>query len=804
MSRLIYPRVGKINLTALAFLALVALPLAGCGSPQQRAQAYYESGMKLLAAHEDQKAAVEFRNALRLRKDLLPAWRGLAQTEEDTHHWQGFASVLRTILDLDPKDEATRIKLAKFLLAAGAADQSLKLVNESSEPDTNNASLLALKAVIYYKLKDSDTALRDAHAALKIEPGNVDALVVLAADRLANNDPNGALQILASHPQTQDQDLGTQLFKLKIYAQLKDYAQLESLLQSLAKRDPHNLAFRKDLANLYMSQHRSDDAEKELRAIVAADPKNSQSGLDLIRFLFKVKGPAAARAELVARIKAGGDIFPYQLALAEFDFDQGKVDDSFKLLNTLSNSSSSTQAIKAKLMLAQLNLRQKNADAAEKIVDGVLAEDQRNVEALKLRAAIRLQRNQVDGAIADLREALNDQPRSPDLMLMLSNAYERSGSIDLADKELADAMKASKFNPIVGLEYVAFLRRRGGSDRAYDVLTELANRWPNDTQVLSMLAGMRLQRHDWAGAEQIAEKMKNIGNAGVVSDQILGAALSGEHKYDASITAFQNAVAAAPTATQPMVALVAALVDAKQTDKAIKFLQAALKKDPNNAQAYLLLGNIDISSNLLNQAEQNFKAAIASQPKSDIGYEALSKLYLRQNKSDAALDVIQTGLKKQPDSANLHMALASIFERKGNYEGAISEYDYLLKQHAGSLVVINNLASLLADHRTDKASLKRAESLALSLQDSPVAQFKDTLGWIYNREGHFKESVRLLEEASAGLPDSAIVHYHLGMSYIAVGQFTKASDQLKEALNQTSNGDLQNKIKAGLKDIVKQ
>src|ERR1700733_408136 len=393
MPRLIYPRAATVH---LALVALVALLLAGCGSPEVRAQRYYDSGMKLLAAHEDAKAAVEFRNALRLKKDLLPAWRGLAQTVEDTHHWEGLAPLLRTILDLDPKDQATRIKLARLLLAGGAAEQSLKLVNESTEPDTNDAGLLALKAIISYKLKDNDTALRDAQAALKLEPGNVDALTVLAADRFANNDPNGALQFLSTNPQTQDNDLGTQLFKLKIYSQLKDYAQVEALLKGLAERYPQNVGFEKQLVNLYMSQHRPDDAEKELRAVVAADPKNTQSGLELIRFLFLIRGPAAARQELVAHINAGGNVFAYQLTLAEFDFDQGKVDDSFKLLQDLSNSASAKESVTAKMMLAELNVRQKNTDAAEKIVDDVLTNDQRNIDALRLRASIRLDSGQAD------------------------------------------------------------------------------------------------------------------------------------------------------------------------------------------------------------------------------------------------------------------------------------------------------------------------------------------------------------------------------------------------------------------------
>src|SRR5438105_1951383 len=111
------------NTIAIVLASVVALQLAGCGSPEERAQQYYENGTKLLADHEDQKAAVEFRNALRLKKDLMPAWRGLAQTQENAHNWQGLVPILQEIIDLDPKDTTTRIKLARFLIVGGAFDR---------------------------------------------------------------------------------------------------------------------------------------------------------------------------------------------------------------------------------------------------------------------------------------------------------------------------------------------------------------------------------------------------------------------------------------------------------------------------------------------------------------------------------------------------------------------------------------------------------------------------------------------------------------------------------------------------------
>ena len=133
------------------------------------------------------------------------------------HHWEGLVPILRTIVELDPKDVETKLKLARLMLLGGATDQALKLVNSLDEGANGNANVLALKAAIFYKLKDKDGAVREAQAALKIDPGNVDAMMVLAADRLANGDAKGALQILDSDscaarerprgPAFQDQDI---------------------------------------------------------------------------------------------------------------------------------------------------------------------------------------------------------------------------------------------------------------------------------------------------------------------------------------------------------------------------------------------------------------------------------------------------------------------------------------------------------------------------------------------------------------------------------------------------------------------
>jgi Flp pilus assembly protein TadD len=125
----------------------------------------------------------------------------------------------------------------------------------------------------------------------------------------------------------------------------------------------------------------------------------------------------------------------------------------------------------------------------------------------------------------------------------------------------------------------------------------------------------------------------------------------------------------------------------------------------------------------------------------------------------------------------------------------------MLEKQPGNLILANNVASLLLEHRTDQASLKRASSLAAILRKSAIPQFKDTLCWASYREGDYKTAVPLCEEAAAALPNEAAVRFHLGMSYAAISKPDKASEQLTKALEMAPQGGLAELIHTALEKI---
>jgi cellulose synthase operon protein C len=786
------------------FLLLSALLVSACGSPEQRAQSYYDRGMALIEKKDDLNARIELLNAVKYKSDKIEAWRALAGINERTRAYQQLFENLRVIVELDPNDVEARIKLGKMLLGGGAPEAALRIVERGEVAARENAGLLTLKAAILLKLRDTSGGVLEARKATELDPGDVDAAIMLASDKLSRRDLDGAMQVLSAPAIAAKKDLRVEQIRAQIFAQKGDLAQAESIIQSLIPQKPNDIALRGQLARIFVTQHRLEDAEKELRLIATANPENTGAELDVVRFLNGTKGPAAARDELVNRIKAGGDVFSYQMALADLDFMQGKSEQALALLQDLIKviGTPPEHTLAAQAKLAEFYFRKGDYPAAGKLVDDILKKDSRNVIALKVRASIRIEEGQHESAIGDLREALNSQPKSPELLLLMALAYERNGKLELADRQYADAAKSAPRSPEVTLRYVAFLEREGQTARAEDVLVEAVSANPQNVNFLNALAQIRLVRQNWDGALAAAQSIQAIGNDHGAADLIRGSAFAGQNKMEQAITSLEAAHASAPDALQPIVSLVSAYVRTRKTDRAEALVREMQKKYPDNAQLSLLLGSTYLAANNFEQAEKSFETAVEKNPKEEAGYTALANLYIRQKNYDRASSTLQTGLRQQPNNLNLKLALTAVMIEMKDYEGAIAKYESILKERPNIPVAMNNLASLLLDYRTDKASLDRAYALADGLKDSNIPQFQDTVGWAQYRRGDFNKAIPILESAQAKLPNLASIRYHLGMSYIEARQREKAAEQLKAALQLEPDGSpLKEKIQSALRSI---
>ena len=316
----------KSGVTGASIISLLLL-LTSCGSPEQNAQKYFDSGTQLIAKHDDLNARVALHTSLAYKADRVEVWRALVGVEERLHNGPAVFQDLRRVVELDPKDLEARVKLARMMFVGGAPDAATRLIEVSNDNDKPYAPLHALKALVSLRQNDAAAAVKEAQRALEIDPQNVDASLLVVAKKASDGDVDGALAQLARlNTADPSEQLRIAQEKIQIFVRKGDAPQAENLLRKLIADNPKDDRLRSQLIQLYLSSKRFDDAERELRSVADAAPSDTKSGMNLVRFIGAVKGAKAARDELADRIKAGGDTFDYQVALADLDFAEGNLE----------------------------------------------------------------------------------------------------------------------------------------------------------------------------------------------------------------------------------------------------------------------------------------------------------------------------------------------------------------------------------------------------------------------------------------------------------------------------------------------
>jgi Flp pilus assembly protein TadD len=137
-----------------------------------------------------------------------------------------------------------------------------------------------------------------------------------------------------------------------------------------------------------------------------------------------------------------------------------------------------------------------------------------------------------------------------------------------------------------------------------------------------------------------------------------------------------------------------------------------------------------------------------------------------------------------PGDPQLGLALGSAHEKRQAYEAAIRVYEQVIGAGGGSDFIVNNLAVLLLDVRTDEASYARALKLAGRFAAGPRHPFNlGVLGWAYYRNGQFGNAVQFLERAVAASPvEVTQLRYYLGMAYLKAGNAVRARQELQAAV----------------------
>lgn len=190
-----------------------------------------------------------------------------------------------------------------------------------------------------------------------------------------------------------------------------------------------------------------------------------------------------------------------------------------------------------------------------------------------------------------------------------------------------------------------------------------------------------------------------------------------------------------------------------------------------------------------------YRALVDENPQAPRIWLQMIRLAVMQKDRALVTSLMNEGLSANPDASELLWVKATELERDGDIDGAIAIYEDLYAKNPNSVVLANNLASLLSSYREDDPdSIARAGVVAARLKGVKQPAFQDTWGWIALLQGKVDDAVEHLEPAALGLPNDALVQYHLGRAYEAAERPDKARTQYERAIKLAGDTDTRRQI----------
>ncbi len=769
-------------LSMLAVIVLIQL-LSSCGGAEDRKASYFKRGMELYEQGNYVKAKLEFKNVLQIDPKDAEAHFMFGQImEKEQDYRKAYALFLRAV-ELDPNHVGALIQLGRLYALSGAPEKALEAADKVLVQKPGDPAAMVLKGLAKARMGNKEDAVKDVEAAVKVEPQNVDAVTLLAALYADLGDVDKAIKLAKQGMEKNPKNMGIHLLLARMYEKVGDTKGTVDLLKKMIALQPDNQANRNRLAAYYYSKGDKAGAEKVLRDAIVAQPESVEAKLSLVEYLGRDRSTRnQAEQELRDFVQKAPKEYRLQFALAEIYLSTGRRDEAQKIYQDISeNNKEGVDGAKARTKLAGLLMMDNKMDQAKKMIDGVLADDPKNEDALLTRAAISLASKEADKGIADLRTLLNEDPGNVKALRLKARAHLAKKEVALARESLEAAIQVSPQEAAANFELAQLLMQTGKEDDAILVLEKMQKFAPDHIGIMLGLAKIYTREKKWDEVASIAKQMQQKHPGSALGYYYEGLALQAKGDMEGSIALFEHSLNISPNAVEPLIAVARSWFALKQPDKALARVQQAIAHNKDNFLAYNLEGEIQISQGRPAEAKAAFNKAKEINTKWPVPYSNLAKMSLIEKDIPQALSVLKLGYNNTKD-LSLAVELASLYDSSGDDAKALALYEELLKNRPNVAVVKNNLAMILLRDNQNRAALDRALDLTkeFALSENPI--YVDTLGWVYYMRGEYSDAVGVLERADRSnlkLPD---ISYHLGMAYYKLGRKQDAMDKLGESL----------------------
>lgn len=308
----------------------------------------------------------------------------------------------------------------------------------------------------------------------------------------------------------------------------------------------------------------------------------------------------------------------------------------------------------------------------------------------------------------------------------------------------------------------------------------------NNFHAVSGMGGLKLAQHQFREAITWGERgvQLNPDNAGIYG--VLGDAHLELGEYNAAFKFFQTMVD-----TRPDLSSYARVSYARELigDRAgaLENMERAVNAGALNSEArswaLVQLGNLYFGQGDLENARNAYQAALQNWNDYPYARGGLAQVYAAQGDYAQAIQTYTRLLETIP-LPEFVIGLGEVYEASGDTANAQKQFALVaaMQQLAAANGVDTDaeLALFNADHKIDLGNTLQLAKRAYEKRPSIIVA--DTLAWTYYQLGDYENAKTYMDKALALDTQNALLFFHAGMIYVALGEDTRGREYLERAL----------------------
>jgi tetratricopeptide (TPR) repeat protein len=442
-------------------------------------------------------------------------------------------------------------------------------------------------------------------------------------------------------------------------------------------------------------------------------------------------------------------------------------------------------------------MRQRKTAQAYELDREILKDHPQDPEARGLEASFRLDKGEIDPALAELQSVVQEVPGNYVAQFNLGRAWFAKGDLVQARRQFEAALALKPDYQPARLAATQVALRTGDADAALKYSRETLQTDPNSGVSTLMEAAALLRKGEYDESRVLLGKILQ-GNPDQPDALLeLGVLNLTQKRYDEAEVPFRRAYTVDPSNLRGLLGVAEVRFSQNQPDQAVQVIAAEVKKQPNRADLRKELANTEFRARQFDKAVADYESLVDKYKEAPEQAELFSRLgvtYSALGVPQKAIENMQKANQLAPSNAGYLSMLAQLYDTAGNRPAALAAYREAAKLDPNNGVVLNNLAYLLARTGGD---LDEALAFALHARQllPRMDDIVDTVGWIYLKQNLAASAIEIFRELNGRVKDNPAFHYHYGMALALKGDKAGALQELQTALQCKPNPQDEREIK---------